>query len=308
MHLKQSSVYKRLALKSIKMKKIIIVQIALFIIIGCKNNETSTSKEVFNRVIELDGQDNLRDLGNYSTNKGGIIKKDVIYRSGTLSKITEQDIAVIEELGIKTVVNFLTKEEISKRGSDNLPASVKSIYLPISGDNDEASTVLKARQTGDFSNVPIELNFNIHKLLPEVGKDSYSQFLKLLADSTNYPILFHCSHGVHRTGTAAALMLSLSGVPWSQIETDYLLSNECRKHENQVRVEQLDSIARQNFDNLDFDKNRENIEAFYLLETDYILGTKKHILDTYGSFDKYFEHIGLTKNEITKIKQNLIDE
>ncbi|WP_136481905.1 tyrosine-protein phosphatase [Cognatitamlana onchidii] len=290
------------------MKKMFYLPVFLILLIGCKNKENTSSQEAYKRTIQLAGQNNFRDLGNYSNEKGGVIRKHLIYRSGTLSKITDQDKAIIKELGIKTVINFLTKEEIAKRGSDNLPVNVKSVYLPISGDNDEASTVLNARQTGDFSKVPVELNYNIHKILPEVGKDSYYQFLKLLADSTIYPVLFHCSHGVHRTGTAAALLLSLLEVPWSQIETDYLLSNECRKHESEMRIEQLDSMARQGYDNLDFDKNREYIEAFYLLESDYILGTKRHIEETYGSFDKYFEYLGLTKKEISKVKKNLINE
>lgn len=290
------------------MKKLFFVSIAILFMIGCNNTSSSSSQEKFKRIIELEGQDNFRDLGMYSTINGETVKKGKIYRSGTLSRITEQDKAVIEELGIKTVVNFLTEEEIAKRGDDKLPANTKSVYLPISGDNDEASTVLKARQSGDFSKVPTELNYNIHKLLPEVGKDSYSQLFKLLADSSNYPVLIHCSHGVHRTGTAAALLLSLLDVPWSVVETDYLLSNECRQIESQMRIHQLDSIAKQNFDTLDYEKNRENIEAFYILQGDYILGTKKYIEETYGSFDNYFEHLGLSEKEILEIKKILIEE
>lgn len=290
------------------MRKFVFVSIAFFALLACNNRNTSTNKESFKRVIELEGQDNFRDLGNYTTNNGETVKSGMIYRSGTLSKISEQDKAVIEKLGIKTVVNFLAKEEIAKRGADNLPAGIKSVYLPISGDNGEASAVLKARQTGDFSEVPIELNYNIHKILPEAGKESYYQYLKTLADPSNYPVVFHCSHGVHRTGTAAALLLSLIDVPWSVIESDYLLSNECRHHESQMRILQLDSMARQNIDELDFAKNKENIEAFYVLKKEYIMGTKKHIEDTYGSFDKYFESIGLTADDIQNIKKNLIKE
>ncbi|SNR78857.1 protein tyrosine phosphatase [Lutibacter agarilyticus] len=290
------------------MRKIIIITVAIFFLIGCKNRYSSPNQDDFIRTISLEGQDNFRDLGNYFTTKGKTVQKRKIYRSGTLSQITEEDKAVIQELGIKTVINFLTEEEIAKRGADKLPNNAKSVYLPISGDNDEASTVLKARQTGNFSKVPVELNYNIHKLLPEVGKDSYYQLFKLLADSSNYPVLFHCSHGVHRTGTAAALLLSLLDVPWSVVETDYLLSNKCRQRKSQMRINQLDSIARHNFDTLDFKENRKNIEAFYILQSEYILGTKKHIEETYGSFDKYFEHIGLSQKEILAIKNNLIQE
>lgn len=67
----------------------------------------------------------------------------------------------------------------------------------------------------------------------EDGKEAYNGLFKVLADENNYPLVFHCSQGVHRTGTAAALVLRLLGVPWETIKEDYLLSNETRKHETE---------------------------------------------------------------------------
>lgn len=291
--------------KHLIMQKFTYILIAL-IIYSCNSKKKDTEHVQFQRHIELEGQPNFRDLGNYTTRAGDTLKTGVLYRSGTLSKATENDVSILKDLGIKTVVNFLTDEEIEKRGNDNLPSGVKSIFIPISGDNDEASTVLEARNTGDFTNVPTAFNFNIHKLLTEVGKASYAQFFKTLADSTNYPIVFHCSHGIHRTGTAASLVLSLLDVPWNQIEADYMLSNKYRSEENEARIKQLDSLSRIKNDTLNYAKNIQNIEAFYLLKEDYILGTKNEIEENYTSFNNYLLSMGLSKEELIKIKKNLM--
>ena len=153
--------------------------------------------------------------------------------------------------------------------------------MPIEGLGSEVDDLIIARKTGDFSKIPANFNYNIHKVLPETGKDSYAKLFDVLADESNYPIVFHCSHGVHRTGTAAALILSSLGVSWETIREDYMLSNEYRLSESTRRIEQLDGIAQDNPEVADKAINKKNIEAFYLLQPEYIDGTRSHILKEY---------------------------
>ena len=175
--------------------------------------------------VSLDGQPNFRDLGGYKTAHGQSIKHGMLFRSGTLSNLTDSDVGKLQDLKIKTVVNFLTEEERAARGEDKLPDGVKSVFLPISGENNEASLVLEARQTGDFSEVPSDFNYKIHDLLTDVGEAAYAGLFDVLSNEENYPVVFHCSHGVHRTGTASALVLSALDISWGNIEKDYLLSD-----------------------------------------------------------------------------------
>ncbi len=302
----------------LKLPKAQIVIVILFLIVSsCTNQEkqlennnkeenNELSQEPFDRKVELEGQANMRDLGNYTTSDDYKIKTGILFRTGTFSKLTDVDVEVLSDLGIKTVVNFLSETEIEKYGEDRLPSGVSSIKLPISGSNNEAEMIVMARLSGNFLTVPTEFNQNIHKSLPESGKNAYLNFFKLLADSTNYPIAFHCSHGIHRTGTATALLLGMLDVPWNQIESDYLLSSEYRMEESLARIENLDSIARVESPGIDYDLNRKNIEAFYLLDAQYIMGTKMHIEENYGSFKKYFLSIGLTEEDLEKIRNNLL--
>ena len=262
----------------------------------------------FNRRIELEGEHNFRDLGAYQTSDKKAVKKGLLYRSGTLYKLTPEDITQFEELGIKTVVNFLTESERENQGADKLPHGVKSIILPIEGLGSEVDDLIIARKTGDFSKIPTNFNYNIHKVLPETGKDSYARLFDILADESNYPIVFHCSHGVHRTGTAAALILSSLGVSWETIREDYMLSNEYRLSESTRRVEQLYGIAQDNPEVTDKVINKKNIEAFYLLQPEYIDGTRSYILEEYKSFESYLKTADVNQGQIEKISEILLEK
>lgn len=266
----------------------------------------NSSAEYFQRHIKLSGQSNFRDLGNYKTSDNNELKTGLVYRTGTLSKLSDDDVQIIKSLNIKTVVNFLTEEERAKRGEDRLPEGVQSVYLPIDGTNNEIANLLVARQNGDFSKIPADFNYEVHAMLTEVGKEEYAQLFHLLADADNYPIVFHCSHGVHRTGTAAALILSTLGVPWETVREEYLLSNEYRKEEVDKRLTALFLLAEENAEITNKEENQDNIRAFYVLKGEYVDGTKTAIEENYGSFSKYLNSIGVSDKEILQIQNNLL--
>lgn len=263
-------------------------------------------KEEFKRKVELDGEDNFRDLGMYHTDENMTLRKGLIYRSGSLDKLTSNDQSKLKELGIKTVVNFLTPSEIEALGGDKIPEGVHSVFLPIEGMGDEIDDLIIARKSGDFSKIPSDLTYKIHEILPESGKASYQQLFEILADSTSYPLVFHCSHGVHRTGTAAALLLSTLHVPWETISKDYMLSNEYRLEGSLKRIQYLDSIAQLNPDLDDKEANKKHIESFYLLQPTYIDGTRSHILENYGSFEAYLESANVSEEQLEMIRRILL--
>ena len=279
--------------------------ISLLLVLSC--SPTKKESEEFIRSVPLAGQPNFRDLGGYSSENGERIKTGLLYRSGTLAKLTDEDVEKLKTLNIKTVINFLDEGERKKYGEDKLPEGAVNVFLPIAGQNNEAAAILKARQTGDFSDVPIDFNYEIHALLIEQAKEAYAKLFHLLANRDNYPIVFHCSHGVHRTGTAAALILSAMEVPWKTVSEDYLLSNDYRKEESGKRIKALNTLAASSGVN-NLEQNDANIKAFYILKGEYINGTKTAIEKNYKSFYNYLKSLGITEKEITNIKTILLEE
>lgn len=261
------------------------------------------------RHVSLDGQSNFRDIGGYETADGRRVKWGVVYRSGELHKLSDSDVLKLESLGIKAVANFLTEKEIESRGHDRLPDGVREIPLPMEAGNmgDLAEIVIEARSTGDFSKVPAEFNPEIHRLLITEAREYYARLLRELADPINRPMVYHCSHGVHRTGTATAILLSALGVPWETVREDYLLSNKYRKKEIDRRISELQLQAA---DTLLVDPEQvdmTNIRAFYILEGSYIDASLDEAVKRYGSMDAYIrEGLGITDEEITSLRKQLL--
>jgi len=256
------------------------------------------------RHIPLDGQTNFRDLGGYETSNGQVVKWGEIYRSGELPRLSDKDLDRIESLGLRTVVNFLTPEETEARGKDRLPDGIREIAAPLSGgvDNDLAQLVLEARKTGDFSSVPPEFNADIHRILMKEATAEYAALLRTAAVPANRPLVFHCSHGVHRTGTAAAVLLSALGVPCETVRKDYLLSNKYRAEEINLRLNQLKALAAEKQGVPPETVDTTNMEAFYRLQGSYIDASLDEAIQEHGSMEAYIRNVlGLTDDEIKKV-------
>ena len=274
---------------------------------GCAQ-DASTSARLEDRHIRLEGQANFRDIGGYKTTDGKTVRRGVIYRSGELPHLTEQDVARLEELKIKTVVNFLNDAEIQRYGPDRLPSGVLTIRHPIDTDDGMAVHLIAARKTGDFSKVPATINPEIHAILVGQAAEQYAALFRVIAEEKNRPLVFHCSHGIHRTGTATAILLWSLGVPWETVRADYLLSNETRKEEVQKRRGQLRKVAAKHQGVKPENVDMTNIDAFYVLQGHYIDATRDEILKTYGSAENYLRKgLKLSDAEIQKLRDSLLE-
>jgi len=261
------------------------------------------------RHISLEGQTNFRDIGGYKTTDGQTVKWGEVYRTGELPRLTDEDVALLKKLDLQMVHNFLLEEEIVQRGQDRLPSSTQLVENPIKTSADDlVLAVLEARKTGDFSVVPPDLNKEVHRVLAREGREEYAAMIRALSDPENRPFAFHCSHGVHRTGTATAILLSALGVPWETVREDYLLSNTFRAEENDKRIEQLTAEAAKTLGVPSDEVDTTNMVAFYILQGDYIDGTLEVIFQEYGSMESYLQNgLELSDQEIEILRQQLLE-
>jgi len=293
-----------------------LIVIALITLAACGENlapppqKPSTGEETRARHVPLEGQANFRDLGGYETADGRTVRWGEVYRSGELGQLTEEDVATLESLELAAVVNFLLPEETEKHGPDRLPESTRSVPAAIISDRAAELTrqVHESIQTGDFGAIPPELNPEFHRILLEDGKEQYAALLKEISDPANRPLAFHCSHGIHRTGTATAILLSALGVPWETVRADYLLSNEYRLEEIGKQLQKVKKMAAESQGIPPDDVDMTNVEAFYVLDGPYIDGVLERAVEEYGSMEGYIrDGLGLTDEEIERLREELLE-
>ena len=142
---------------------------------------------------------NARDLGGWKTYDGKMVKYRKIYRGGRLEGST------MSRAGREAVLAEGIKAQLELRG---------------------ASDMLKWCALGeqyDFCNPCIENGgVSMLKTYKEKTKQCFEFVVKCVREDK--PVYFHCSLGRDRTGTLAALLLGVLGVPEGDVSQEYELS------------------------------------------------------------------------------------
>lgn len=175
------------------------------------------------RNLGLASVGNFRDLGGYATQDGSAIRRQQVFRSGTVQRITSADVDhAVELLGIRTVVDLRTASDFDRRGGLGLlidhPA-ITRVHLPF-GPDDPAADIRAAYESGRN---PVEVAYET--LARDYG-DGVTAAISGISTALDAPVVFHCSLGKDRTGVLAAILLELLGVTEDDIVADYEASEE----------------------------------------------------------------------------------
>src|SRR5260370_41305703 len=85
------------------------------------------------RHVGLDGAVNVRDIGGYRSAYGLEVMRGRLFRGDSLSQLTPSDVERLDQLGLRTVIDFRTPGEVLLSGPDRLPYGVEFLSLPVSG-------------------------------------------------------------------------------------------------------------------------------------------------------------------------------
>lgn len=256
-------------------------------------------KDCSDRFVALEGGHNFRDIGGYPTVGGRFVARGRVYRSGTMSELTDGDHVVLEELGLQLVCDFRSTGERTRRPSrfPSIPSyEIWSRDYEISG----ADLVTAIRRPEADASSSRCLMIETYRTLVYEQAPSYAELFRRIACGP-LPLIFHCSAGKDRTGIAAALLLDLLGVSRQDIIDDYLLSDlffarGCALVAKDPLGDQLSTIA------------EEVWEPVMRADADYIRAMFETVEARHGSIARFVrEELGIDDDVIERIRRRLLD-
>ncbi len=259
------------------------------------------------RHVPLAGQPNFRDLGGYATGDGRRIKWGVVYRSGELSQLSDDDVGKLGDLGIRAVVDFRSPEEVSVRGDGRLPSGAQLFALPIAS-SDMFAKLIPMFLEGDFSQVPPDLLEQVNRMLVSEFTGQYASLLRALSDPANRPLVFHCTQGKDRAGFGAAMVLSALGVPWETVLEDYLLSNHFRKEENDKMLGMIQGFASDHGGPDGEEVAFSRVEGLLYVKEQSLQAAHTEIVERHGSVEAFLiERLGCSVEGLAELRDELLE-
>ena len=173
----------------------------------------------------IEGALNFRDIGGYRIDGTACVRKGVLYRSGDLWELTAADKVKLSDIGLRTLVDMRTPNEIRSKPDRHFSEEIKKVqipFIPSWGDPGlikRFSLLLKKRGENET------FIRDFYKQIVFKHRKQMKRIFEIISDENNLPALIHCTAGKDRTGIVVALIHLLCGVSEKDVLHDYLLTN-----------------------------------------------------------------------------------
>jgi protein-tyrosine phosphatase len=170
----------------------------------------------------VDGTYNFRDVGGVPTADGRLMRPGLIYRSASLDSVTPEGLAALVGLGIHTVVDIRSPEELERNGRFPHEGTgiawfhVAATVGPPVIDDPEVAGIMASPD-------PMALML---PLLVRRSAETFAGAMRLAAESGRQPVVFHCTSGKDRTGLLALFIQLVVGVELETVLADFERSAE----------------------------------------------------------------------------------
>ncbi|MGG1518673.1 tyrosine-protein phosphatase [Paenibacillus oryzisoli] len=235
------------------------------------------------RVLTVEGAYNVRDLGGYATKDGSMTSWGAFYRADGLHRVSEESRAALAGRGIASVIDLRHAREVEEKR--NVFADYEGVaYHNISLINPAKVSSGAVRTLGD-----------LYVDLLDGAQAELLRIFRVLAESGDRAVLYHCTAGKDRTGVVSALLLALADVPEATIVEDYSLTAVCLTPLlDELRADRPEGVS------------AEVYEHFIGCDPGNMVLMLEHLAEKYASAEQYLRGIGLTEAQLQVLKARLV--
>ncbi|MBK8902799.1 MAG: tyrosine-protein phosphatase [Anaerolineaceae bacterium] len=255
------------------------------------------------RVLPLHKGINIRDVGGFYTADGQMVRWGLLYRSGSLSRLTQADLAYLQRLGLRLVFDLRSTNERIKQ-PDKLPDLPELVERPLPMDSVDRWERLRGAYTIFFRKGRLDdyLLDGYRRVMIDGNAHVIGEIFQRLADPAQLPAVLHCTAGKDRTGLVVAILLLTLGVPEETVLADYTLSNLFYDHFRQGIIADLKQVA-------PWGISVDNLQDLLLVKAKTLQGALAHLRQNYGSLDNYLRHqAGVSDETVAQLRQNWLVE
>ena len=273
---------------------------------SCQNAAQMKEIELNNQQIGVTSAHNARQLGGYVIG-GKQVRKDLLLRSARLSELSAEDSALLaDEYRVQCIYDFRGQDE-SISAPDVIPADARylSISLPFAGK--ESSSVSfsseeeKIAMLLEYADNPIIQDMCMHMydklFFEEQSQEVYRRFFAdlMTVDPEDGAVLWHCTQGKDRAGSASAMLLAALGADRGLIMADFTLSKDY--YDPMTAMIKTENESQRNVINTLISANPVVFEA-----------TLDKVDEIYGSLRNYLtECIGVTPEMMEILRERYLE-
>ena len=216
------------------MKRIIIFLSMISLLSSCGNDNNNVTLDYQNQQLGLTSIHNARQLGGYVIGEKQI-KQNLLLRTASLATLSADDSLVLaEKYNVQRIYDFRGQKE-AMSAPDVVPGNASHLSLAISFEGTENASAVKEGKdmlmmlVENADNPAIQdmcENMYDKIFFDEVSNQAYRRLFADLVtlDPANGAVIWHCTQGKDRAGSASAMILAALGADRELIMEDYKLS------------------------------------------------------------------------------------
>ena len=261
----------------------------------------ATHREVVHHFEKLS---NFRDVGGLKTQDGHTLKTGVLFRSDELSKLTDADVAKLQEFNIKLICDLRSPQESQKKQPRVAPnSSIQVVNIPLheqatqDGSRKKLLSFLFGKTGGDQFR-EFSRGYYQHIAFDQTAR--IREVITLLSKDENLPALIHCTAGKDRTGFLSAVIQLLVGVPYESVMEDYLRTNDYfgPRLEKVIKVMRVMTL---------FQVSPDRMRLILMAHPEFLEEVHANIVKQFGSIETYLcEACEIDPNTLQKLKNQLL--